>query len=158
MRAAVAALLLLLAFAAPGFAALDPAEMLDDPVEEARARAISKELRCLVCQNQSIDDSDAALARDLRAVVRDRIRAGDTDAEVFEFIVARYGQFVLMTPPFTPATWLLWLAPGLVLVIGGGIALLVLRRARGRGNLGLSADEEARLAALVKPEASNKSE
>jgi cytochrome c-type biogenesis protein CcmH len=158
MRATLAALLLLLTFAAPGFAALDPTEMLDDPVEEARARAISKELRCLVCQNQSIDDSDAALAHDLRALVRDRIRAGDADAEVFEFVVARYGDFVLMTPPFTPATWLLWLAPGLVLVIGGGVALLVLRRARGRGNLGLSADEEARLAALVKPETPGKSE
>ena len=153
MRASLAALLLLMALAVPGFAALDPSEMLDDPAEEARARAISKELRCMVCQNQSIDDSDAELAHDLRAVVRDRIRAGDTDAEVFDFVVARYGDFVLMTPPFTPATWALWLAPGLVLVIGGGIALVVLRRAHvGRGEPRLSAEEEARLAKLTKPD------
>lgn len=152
MRTSLAAMLFLLALALPGHAALDPAEMLEDPAAEARARAISKELRCMVCQNQSIDDSDAELARDLRAVVRDRIRAGDTDEEVFDFVVARYGDFVLMTPPFTPATWVLWLAPGLVLVIGGGIALLVLRRARGREETRLTADEEARLAALTKPE------
>ncbi len=159
MRAALAAILLLLALVAPGFAALDPSEMLDDPAAEARARAISKELRCLVCQNQSIDDSDAELAHDLRALVRDRIRAGDTDAEVFAFVVARYGDFVLMTPPFTPATWLLWLAPGLVLVVGGGLALLILRRARtGDGNQRLTADEEARLAALTNAETVDKSE
>src|SRR5690606_29012687 len=116
---------------------------------EARARAISKELRCMICQNQSIDDSDAELARDLRMVVRDRIRAGDSDAEVFDFVVARYGDFVLMTPPFRPETWLLWLAPALVLAIGGGIALLTLRRARtGGADARLTPAEEARLAAL----------
>lgn len=153
MRACLAAFFLLMVLAVPGFAALDPSEMLDDPAEEARARAISKELRCMVCQNQSIDDSDAELAHDLRAVVRDRIRAGDSDAEVFDFVVARYGDFVLMTPPFTPATWLLWLAPGLVLLIGGGIAFAVLRRAHGgRGEFRLTAEEEARLAELTKPD------
>ena len=151
MRTILAAMLFLLALALPGHAALDPAEMLEDPAAEARARAISKELRCMVCQNQSIDDSDAELARDLRAVVRDRIRAGDSDEEVFDFVVARYGDFVLMTPPFTPATWLLWLAPGLVLIIGGGVALLVLRRARGRAETRLTPEEEARLAALTGP-------
>ena len=153
MRAGLAALALLLALAVPGFAALDPSEMLDDPEAEARARAISKELRCMVCQNQSIDDSDAELARDLRMVVRDRIRAGDSDAEVFDFVVARYGDFVLMTPPFRPETWLLWLAPGLVLALGGGIALLTMRRARTAGaNARLTAEEEARLAALTGPD------
>jgi len=156
MRTILAAMLFLLALTLPGHAALDPAEMLEDPAAEARARAISKELRCMVCQNQSIDDSDAELARDLRAVVRDRIRAGDSDEEVFDFVVARYGDFVLMTPPFTPATWLLWLAPGLVLIIGGGVALLVLRRARGRAETRLTPEEEARLAALTGPETADR--
>ena len=156
MRTILAAMLFLLALALPGHAALDPAEMLEDPAAEARARAISKELRCMVCQNQSIDDSDAELARDLRAVVRDRIRAGDSDEEVFDFVVERYGDFVLMTPPFTPATWLLWLAPGLVLIIGGGVALLVLHRARGRAETRLTPEEEARLAALTGPETADR--
>ncbi|MBX3495947.1 MAG: cytochrome c-type biogenesis protein CcmH [Parvibaculum sp.] len=159
MRTGLAAFLLLLALAAPGFAALDPSEMLDDPAAEARARAISKELRCMVCQNQSIDDSDAELARDLRMVVRDRIRAGDSDAEVFDFVVARYGDFVLMTPPFRPETWLLWLAPGLVLIVGGGIVLLTLRRARAAGaGPRLTAEEKARLAALTGPDDAEKAE
>ena len=114
MKALVAALLLL---AAPAFA-VEPGEMLADPALEARAREISKELRCLVCQNQSIDDSDATLARDLRIVVRERLTAGDTDSETVAFIVDRYGDFVLLRPPFKASTLILWIGPALILVAG----------------------------------------
>ena len=96
-------------------AATSPAEMLSDPVLEARARMLGKELRCLVCQNQSIDDSDADLARDLRRLVRDRLVAGDSDAKVLAYITERYGDFVLLKPPVRPATWLLWFGPPAVL-------------------------------------------
>ena len=99
--------------------AVEPSEMLDDPGLEQRARAISKELRCLVCQNQSIDESDADLARDLRVVVRERLVAGDSDQEVIGFVVARYGDWVLLDPPFRPLTWVLWLGPlGIVGIAG----------------------------------------
>lgn len=146
----LAALILSLAFAVPAFALVDPAERLADPAQEVRARAISKNLRCMVCQNQSIDDSDAELAGDLRRVVRDRIEAGDTDEEVYDFVVARYGDFVLMTPRFGPATWALWLGPALVLLLGGGAVLLVIRRHRARpAQRGLSPEEEAHVAALL---------
>ena len=91
--------------------AVEPSEILDNPVLEQRARAISKRLRCLVCQNQSIDESDAELARDLRIIVRERLVAGDGDAEVIGFVVARYGDWVLLKPPFKPITWVLWLGP-----------------------------------------------
>jgi cytochrome c-type biogenesis protein CcmH len=113
--------------AAPARAVVDPDEMLKDPAQEARARALSKQLRCLVCQNQSIDDSNAPLARDLRRLVRERIAKGDTDAQVIAFLVARYGDFVLLKPPVGPGTWLLWFGPGLFLL--GGAAFLW-RRAR----------------------------
>ncbi|MBX3504930.1 MAG: cytochrome c-type biogenesis protein CcmH [Parvibaculum sp.] len=150
MRSLAAALILFLTLAAPSFALVDPSERLDDPQQEARARAISKNLRCMVCQNQSIDDSDAELAGDLRRVVRDRILAGDTDREVYEFVVARYGDFVLMTPPFGPATLLLWLGPALVLVLGGGIVFTVLRRQRTRpAEPRLTPEEAAKLALLL---------
>ena len=98
--------------------ALQPDEILKDPALEARAREISKELRCLVCQNQSIDDSDATLARDLRILVRDRLKAGDTDAEAVEFIVERYGDFVLLRPPFKNSTLILWIGPGVIFLLG----------------------------------------
>ena len=104
--------------------ALDPAEMFDDPAKEARAREIGRELRCLVCQNQSIFDSNAGLARDLRVVVRERMEAGDSDAEVLEYVRARFGDYVLLEPPVTAQTSLLWLAPigfaalGAVLMVG----------------------------------------
>ena len=150
MRRLLASLILSLTLVMPAFALVDPAERLADPVQEERARAISKNLRCMVCQNQSIDDSDAELAGDLRAVVRDRIEAGDTDEEVYDYVVARYGDFVLMTPRFGPATWALWLGPALVLLIGGGVVLFVIRRHRTRPvESGLSAEEEARLATLL---------
>src|SRR6476469_8496496 len=102
--------------------AVQPDEVLSDPKLESRARALSKELRCMVCQNQSIDDSDAPLARDLRLLVRERIAAGDSDSKVIDFLVARYGEFVLLKPRFNPHTLLLWLVPPLAL-LGGGLAL-----------------------------------
>lgn len=98
--------------------ALQPDEILKDPALEARAREISKELRCLVCQNQSIDDSDATLARDLRILVRDRLKAGDSDAETVDFIVERYGDFVLLRPPFKNSTLVLWIGPGVIFLLG----------------------------------------
>lgn len=124
-------LLMLLALTSAPVRAVQPDEILNDPALEARARAISAELRCLVCQNQSIDDSDAPLARDLRLLVRDRLQAGDSDADVIDFVVARYGQFVLLSPRFGPETYLLWLGPPLVLLLAMAAAAVAYRR-RGR--------------------------
>jgi cytochrome c-type biogenesis protein CcmH len=104
--------------------------MLQDPALEARAREIGKELRCLVCQNQSIDDSDADLAHDLRRLVRDRLVAGDSNEQVLSYVTDRYGDFVLLKPPVKPATWLLWFGPLVVLVAGG---ILLVGYFRGRG-------------------------
>jgi cytochrome c-type biogenesis protein CcmH len=134
-------------------AAVLPEEQLADPVLEARARAISQELRCVVCQNQSIDDSDAPLAADLRAIVRERLSAGDTDAEVMAYIVDRYGNFVLLKPPLDLETILLWSAPLLVLIPGGlGLALYLRRRSRAGGvdPAPLSAEERRALADILK--------
>jgi cytochrome c-type biogenesis protein CcmH len=139
--------------------AVQPDEVMADPAQEARARELSRELRCMVCQNQSIDDSEASLARDLRLLVRERIAAGDSNAQVIDFLVARYGAFVLLKPPLKPDTLLLWLLPPVVLV-GGGIALRwqVRRKAAGATQAGgpavmpLTAEEEARLAGLIAPE------
>jgi cytochrome c-type biogenesis protein CcmH len=133
--------------------AVQPGEMMSDPRLEARARALSRELRCMVCQNQSIDDSEAPLARDLRVLVRERVRAGDSDQKVLDFLVARYGEFVLLRPRLQWHTALLWFAP-LMLLIGGAIALGVLagRRKRPDETVRLSADEEARLARLTAPD------
>lgn len=144
----LAALLLWLAFAAPA-AAVEPDEVLPDPTLETRARALSEGLRCLVCQNQSIDDSHAALARDLRLLVRERLTAGDSDTQVRDFLVARYGDFVLLKPPFEGDTLLLWGLPFLVLGAGGIGLLLARRPAAPRPAPPLSADEEAALARLV---------
>jgi cytochrome c-type biogenesis protein CcmH len=128
---------------------------MSDPVKEARARDLSRELRCMVCQNQSIDDSEAPLARDLRLLVRERVAAGDSDAQVMDFLVARYGEFVLLKPRFESHTWLLWLLPPLALA-GGGLALWMHSRRRS-GYAGaqdpslfrLTAEEEARLERLL---------
>lgn len=130
--------------------AVQPDEMLGDPRLEARARTLSRELRCMVCQNQSIDDSEAPLARDLRVLVRERIRLGDSDQKVIDFLVARYGQFVLLRPRLEWHTALLWFAP-LVLLIGGAIALIALagRRRGANDSTALSAEEEAKLARLI---------
>ena len=107
-------------------------EVLADPVLEARARTLSKELRCMVCQNQSIDDSDAPLARDLRLLVRERLQAGDSDSQVLDFLVARYGEFVLLKPRFSAHTAILWLMPAIVLFVGGITLVLAWRRYRRR--------------------------
>jgi cytochrome c-type biogenesis protein CcmH len=130
--------------------AVQPDEIMADPVKEARARNLSRELRCMVCQNQSIDDSEAPLARDLRLLVRERIAAGDSDAQVIDFLVARYGEFVLLKPRLESETLLLWLLTPLVLA-GGGLALLMQARRRRKGppTIPLSAEEETRLAALL---------
>ncbi len=148
INALVVALLLL---ASPAWAATSPSEMLPDPALEARARTLGKELRCLVCQNQSIDDSDADLAKDLRRLVRERLIAGDSDQQVLAFVTQRYGDFVLLKPPVKPATWLLWFGPPVVLVIGGGL-LLVYFRGRRRDNEAapeLEPAERERLAQLL---------
>lgn len=147
MRALILSLMLFLA-AGTAFA-VEPSEQLKDPVLEGRARDISKELRCLVCQNQSIDDSNADLAKDLRRIVRERLVAGDTDAQAIDYIVARYGQFVLLKPPFEPATWLLWFGPFAVLLAGAGIAVAVFRRGRSGVVPSLDVDEQARLDRLL---------
>lgn len=135
-----------------GAIAVQPDEVLDDPALEARARALGKELRCLVCQNQSIDDSDAPLARDLRVLVRERLVAGDSDRDVRAFVVARYGDFVLYRPPFRASTVLLWLGPLIMIVLGAsGIALYYRRRARAAAETEpLSEEERRRLDALLK--------
>ncbi len=124
--------------------AVRPDELLADPALEARARGISAELRCLVCQNQSIDDSDADLARDLRLLVRERLVAGDTDTQVRDYIVARYGEYVLLNPVIAPHTLLLWVAGPVVLVIGAVAVFLAARRRRAVATGGTLTDEEAK--------------
>ncbi|MGX7704136.1 cytochrome c-type biogenesis protein [Methylobacterium sp. Gmos1] len=148
LRSALLALALLMPVAA---GAVQPEEVMKDPTLEKRARAISSGLRCLVCQNQSIDDSDAPLARDLRLIVRERLRQGDDDDTVLHYVVQRYGEFVLLRPVVAWHTALLWLTP--VLVVGlGGLALFAASRRR-RGTAGpkaLSAAEEAAVADLMR--------
>jgi cytochrome c-type biogenesis protein CcmH len=138
--------------------AVQPDEIMSDSTKEARARDLSRELRCMVCQNQSIDDSEAPLARDLRLLVRERIAAGDSDAQVIDFLVARYGEFVLLKPRFEAHTLLLWLLPPLALA-GGGLALWMHGRRRSRtagaqdpSLFRLTAEEEARLERLIAAE------
>ena len=126
-----ALVLVLLLLCGPAWAATSPGEMLPDAALEARARTLGQELRCLVCQNQSIDDSDADLAKDLRHLVRERLVAGDSDAQVLAFITQRYGDFVLLRPPVKPATWLLWFGPLAVLLVGG-VLLFAFFRGRNR--------------------------
>ena len=150
IRAFALALLLL---SGPAAAATSPDEMLKDPALEARARTLGKELRCLVCQNQSIDDSDADLARDLRRLVRERLVAGDSDEEVLAFATQRYGDFVLLKPPVKPATWLLWFGPLAVLLVGGGLVLAFFRSRGSPRDAATAADldpgERERLARLL---------
>jgi cytochrome c-type biogenesis protein CcmH len=131
--------------------AVQPDEILKDPALEVRARALSRELRCMVCQNQSIDDSDAPLARDLRLLVRERLTSGDSDAQVIDFLVARYGEFVLLKPRFEWHTAALWLTPAAAL-LAGAIAMAVAirrRRAAPGGAVPLSDDEERRLSEVI---------
>jgi cytochrome c-type biogenesis protein CcmH len=130
--------------------AVQPDEILSDPALEARARALSTELRCMVCQNQSIDDSDAPLARDLRILLRERLSAGESDAEVIDFLVARYGEFILLKPRFNMNTALLWIVPPAALVIGGIVAVLLFRRHRPAGEAKpLEEAEKRRLEAIL---------
>lgn len=130
--------------------AMRPGEILADPKLEQRARAIGQELRCLVCQNESIDDSDADLAHDLRVLVRQRLQAGDSDEQVKAYIVARYGNYVLLKPPFFAETYLLWLGPLLFLLAAAGTAAIFYKRTTALGDPApLSAEEKRRLAALV---------
>ncbi|MDQ0446399.1 cytochrome c-type biogenesis protein CcmH [Methylobacterium aerolatum] len=132
--------------------AVQPSEVLKDPALEHRAREISEELRCLVCQNQSIDDSDAPLAKDLRLLVRDRLEKGDSDAAVKSYIVARYGEFVLLRPVFAAHTLILWLTPALAVLLGALGIWRLARRRRPAAAQHLSASEEAEVAALLRRE------
>jgi cytochrome c-type biogenesis protein CcmH len=155
-RCAASALLLAVSLlAAAPATAVQPDEVLQDPALEARARAISANLRCLVCQNQSIDDSDAPLAKDLRLLVRERLKAGDSDPEIVDFVVARYGEFVLLKPRLTPHTLILWFAtPALFLAALAAIALaLRRRRSAAAAPAPLSREEKRRLKQILnKPE------
>ena len=132
--------------------AIGAGEALDDPALEQRARDIGKSLRCLVCQNQSIDDSDAELAQDLRRLVRERLSAGDSDDAIFDYVVSRYGDFVLLKPPFKPATYALWLGPAVVFLLAGAGALVYLRNQSRRQNAdaGLTEAERRHLEGLLK--------
>ena len=131
-------------------AAVQPGEQLTDPALETRARDISAGLRCLVCQNQSIDDSDAPLARDLRLLVRERLQAGDSDGEVREYLVARYGDFILLKPPFEGSTLLLWLTPAGVLIVGGIVLLRARTKRAPASGQSLSSEEEEQLACILR--------
>jgi cytochrome c-type biogenesis protein CcmH len=139
----------LLLLAMPAFAAVtDPAEMLRDPAQEERARSIGRELRCMVCQNQSIEDSDADLAKDLRRIVREQVTAGRTDADIMAYLHDRYGDFVLLRPPVKAATLLLWGTPAIAVI--GGLALIIgMRRRRDAATAtDLSTEERQRLARI----------
>lgn len=150
IRTTLAAIIMaVLAGVAPAYA-VTPDEILDDPALEERARDISLGLRCLVCQNQSIDDSDAQLAKDLRVLVRERLVAGDSDEEVLDFVVSRYGEFVLLRPQFSAQNLALWATPVLVLLLGGLAALAYARKqADTKAVTELSSDEEARLSMIL---------
>ena len=149
-RAILAALLALLLAGAAG--AVEPNEMLKDPALEARARAISQEIRCVVCQNQSIDDSNAEIAHDLRVIVRERLLAGDTDRQVKDYLTARYGDYLLLDPPFRAKTLVLWLGPALILLIGIAVIAGAARKRRPVPVAPLSEEESRRLARLTNPE------
>ena len=156
MRSLCLIIVLLTVAAVPCAIAVEPDEVLSDAALEARARALSKELRCMVCQNQSIDDSVAPLARDLRILVRERLQAGDSDRQVIDFLVARYGEFVLLRPRFSWHTAVLWLGPAAMLLIGGCAVLVLVRRYRtnsaaaANGQQELTAAEAARLSDILR--------
>lgn len=145
-------LAVLLVFSGPALA-VNPDEVLPDPALEERARELSTELRCLVCQNQSIDDSDAPLARDLRILIRQRLSAGDSDNQVIDFVVARYGEFVLLRPRFAPHTWVLWLGTPLLLLLGALVIFTSFRRRNRNAALAggdpLTEQEEKKLKQLL---------
>ena len=147
--------LAVLAFALAALA-VEPDEILDDPVLEGRARELSEDIRCLVCQNESIDSSNAELAKDLRILVRERLVAGDSDQEVLDYLVERYGDFVLLNPPFKPQTYLLWFGPVAILLLGGlAVAAYFRQRRKDTGpapapSPSLSAEEQKRLNEILK--------
>ncbi|MCY4335866.1 MAG: cytochrome c-type biogenesis protein CcmH [Litoreibacter sp.] len=143
-------LLLILCLVATPLYAVEPDEILDDPVLEERARAISADVRCVVCQNEPIDSSDAGVARDLRLIIRERLVAGDTDQEVFDYLVLRYGDFVLFNPPWKPSTYALWIGPFAILALGFIAVFITLYRKRGAVAPSLSAEEQKKLDALLK--------
>ena len=153
VRSSLAIAVLAMGLAVPaGASAVQPDEVLDDPVLEGRARDLSQLIRCLVCQNESIDTSNASLARELRILVRERLTAGDSDQEVLDFLVARYGDFVLLQPRLTPTNYLLWFGPAVLLLFGlVGVALYFKRRRPSAAD-SLSAEEQARLARLIEGE------
>lgn len=154
MRYPLALFVLVLSLFSVPALAVQPDEILKDPALESRARALSQELRCMVCQNQSIDDSDAPLAKDLRVLVRERLTAGDSDNQVIDFLVARYGEFVLLRPRMNWRTLLLWFAPFAVVLIGA-LALLARRRRSAdpaiAGSAPLTAEEQGRITELLEP-------
>jgi cytochrome c-type biogenesis protein CcmH len=141
---------LLLTWSSLGLA-VQPDEMLKDPTLEARARDLSSQLRCLVCQNESIDESDASLARDIRLLIRERITKGESNEEIRDFLVSRYGDFILLKPPFKAETLLLWLSAPATLLLGAAAIVIAARRPKAAPTA-LTADEEARLAELAKPD------
>lgn len=146
-------LVLALVLAAPPVVAVEPSEKLADPQEEARARELSEEIRCLVCQNQSIDESNAELAKDMRVLVRERIEAGDSNKEIKAYLTERYGDFVLLKPPMKPETYVLWYGPAVIVALGAiGVAVFFLRRRRVSSPRAstLSAEEQQRLNAILK--------
>lgn len=135
--------------------AVEPDEILDDPLLEERAREISAQVRCVVCQNEAIDTSNAGIARDLRILIRERLLAGDTDQEIFDFLVARYGDFVLFKPPFKPQTWALWFAPFLIAAAGAAGVFVLVRRASRQAAPGperLSEEELAQIEKIMRNE------
>jgi cytochrome c-type biogenesis protein CcmH len=148
--------LIALLTSAPSWA-VQPDEVLSDPALEARARAISRELRCMVCQNESIDDSDAPLAHDLRVLVRERLKAGDSDQQIINFLVSRYGEFVLLRPPLSWHTAALWGTPPALVLLGIIMIVVVERRRRAMSQqtapLSLTPAEEARLAEILRGDA-----
>ena len=150
MRALCVLIWILLA--APALA-VEPDEILDDPVLEQRARALSQEIRCVVCQNESIDSSNAEIARELRILVRERLTAGDSDPQVLDYLVSRYGDFVLLRPPVKPATYLLWFGPAVILLLGLTAVFFFFRRQRAApvAPTPLTAEEAARLERMLEP-------
>ena len=155
MSARTVTLTCLLLLAPLAARAVQPDEIMTDPRLEARARALSAQLRCLVCQNESIDESHADLARDLRVLVRERLRAGDSDDKIRAFLVRRYGDFILLKPPFKLETWLLWGAPFVILLAGGGIIFVARRRQKSLAQENsLSEAERATLEAMLGEEGS----
>ena len=149
MKRFLTTLIVCAALAIPAFA-VQPSEVLDDPVLEKRARDLSAGLRCMVCQNQSIDDSDAELARDLRVLVRERLVAGETDEKVIDYVVSRYGEFVLLRPRFSMRNAMLWATPAILFLLGGGALMIYASRRRRVAPSTLSDEEESRLREILK--------